>query len=58
VTLLIASDVGQAFLGTQCDVWDAQWDMALAMAGAIVVLATASGLHGRSMARVPPPERA
>ena len=28
-TLLVASDVGEAFLGSQGDVWDAQWDMVL-----------------------------
>jgi putative membrane protein len=33
-TLLVASDVGEAFLGSQGDVWDAQWDMFLALAGA------------------------
>jgi putative membrane protein len=32
----IASDTGaQAFLGTQGDVWDTQWDMFLALCGAI-----------------------
>lgn len=53
VTLLVASDVGQAFLGSQGDVWDAQWDMLLALLGAIVVLAAFAGLHDRSMAKVP-----
>jgi putative membrane protein len=36
VTLLVASDVGQAFLGSQGDIWDAQWDMLLALVGAVV----------------------
>lgn len=53
VTLLVASDVGQAFLGSQGDVWDAQWDMLLALLGASASLLFASGLHDRSMARVP-----
>lgn len=53
VTLLVASDVGQAFLGSQGDIWDAQWDMLLALLGAIASLFLASGLHDRSMARVP-----
>jgi len=53
VTLLVASDVGQAFLGSQGDVWDAQWDMLLALLGAVASLVLASGLHDRSMARVP-----
>ncbi len=28
----------EAFLGTQGDVWDTQWDMTLALIGAILVL--------------------
>lgn len=54
-TLVVASDVGQAFLGSQGDVWDAQWDMLLALIGAILSLLLASRLHDRSMARVPSP---
>ena len=53
VTLLVAADTGQAFLGSQGDVWDAQWDMLLALLGAIGALSLASGLHDRSLARVP-----
>lgn len=53
VTLLVASDVGQAFLGSQGDIWDAQWDMVLALIGAMVALPLLGGLHDRSMARVP-----
>lgn len=54
VTLIVASDVGQAFLGSQGDVWDAQWDMLLALLGAVASLLLGSGVHDRSMARVPP----
>ncbi len=57
LTLLVASDVGQAFLGSQGDVWDAQWDMLLALLGAMASLLLASRLHDRSMARVPQPLR-
>jgi putative membrane protein len=57
VTLLVASDVGQAFLGSQGDVWDAQWDMLLALLGAMAALLLGSRLHDRSMERVPPPLR-
>lgn len=53
VTLLVASDVGVAFLGSQGDVWDAQWDMLLALVGAAVVLPMFGRLHDASMARVP-----
>jgi putative membrane protein len=38
---------GDAFLGTQGDVWDTQKDMALALTGAVVALLTLSGLHDR-----------
>lgn len=51
-TLVVAGDVGTAFLGSQGDVWDAQWDMALAMVGAAVALALLSGVHDRSMERM------
>jgi len=49
-TLLVASDVGEAFLGSQGDVWDAQWDMFLALVGAVVALLALSRIHDRSMA--------
>lgn len=52
-TVLVASDVGQAFLGSQGDIWDAQWDMFLALLGSIAALALFAGRHDRSMARVP-----
>lgn len=51
-TLVVASEVGQAFLGSQGDIWDAQWDMLLALVGAAVVLPLFSRMHDRSMARV------
>lgn len=49
-TLLVASDVGAAFLGSQGDVWDAQWDMFLALVGASISLLALGRLHDRSMA--------
>jgi len=51
-TLLVASDVGQAFLGSQGDIWDAQWDMFLALVGAALSLLVLSRAHDASMARV------
>jgi putative membrane protein len=51
-TLVVASDIGEAFLGSQGDVWDAQWDMFLALVGAAISLTLFSRLHDRSMARV------
>ena len=51
-TLIVASDVGDAFLGSQGDIWDAQWDMFLALVGAAISLTTLSWLHDRSMKAV------
>lgn len=51
--LLAAPDVGVAFLGSQGDVWDAQWDMLLALLGAFVALPLLSRFQDRSMSRVP-----
>jgi putative membrane protein len=49
-TLVAASDVGQAFLGSQGDVWDAQWDMLLALVGAALALLVGRRLHDRQLA--------
>ncbi len=49
-TALIGGASSEAFLGTQGDVWDTQWDMCLAMLGAIASLALLSRGHDRSMA--------
>jgi putative membrane protein len=51
--VLAAPDVGVAFLGSQGDVWDAQWDMLLALLGALVTLPLLGPAQDRSMARVP-----
>ena len=53
VALLVASDIGTAFLGSQGDIWDAQWDMLLALVGAMVALPILSRLHDRSMNQLP-----
>ena len=49
-TLVVAGDTGTAFLGSQGDVWDAQWDMFLALVGAAVALPLLGRAHDRSMA--------
>ena len=41
-----------AFLGSQGDVWDTQWDMFTALVGAFCALCFASGLQDRSIAKV------
>jgi putative membrane protein len=38
-----------AFLGSQGDVWDTQWDMAMALLGAMMALLTLAKPHDRSM---------
>jgi len=50
-TYLVAPGVGQAFLGSQGDPWDAQWDMLLGLVGGALGLALLSRVHDRSMAR-------
>lgn len=41
-----------AFLGTQGDPWDTQWDMLACLVGAVAALATLSGVHDRQLARL------
>ncbi|MFO0670069.1 MAG: DUF2238 domain-containing protein [Polyangiaceae bacterium] len=49
-TLVVAGDVGSAFLGSQGDVWDAQWDMFLVGVGSALSLAVMTRWHDRSLA--------
>ncbi len=42
-------DLASDFLGSQGDVWDAQWDMFLCLLGAITSLATLGWLHDRQL---------
>lgn len=49
---LAAGDGAVAFLGTQGDPWDAQWDMFLALLGALSAQILLSKVHDRSMAAV------
>jgi putative membrane protein len=57
---LIGGAASESFLGTQGDVWDTQWDMFLALFGAISALLLLARVHDRSMGSVvgdrePPP---
>jgi len=49
-----AAEIGgshaDAFLGTQGDVWDTQWDMLMALIGAIVAQLTLARRHDRELA--------
>lgn len=42
----------EAFLGTQGDVWDTQWDMCLALIGALIAQCSLANLHDESMTRL------
>ena len=42
----------EAFLGTQGDVWDTQWDMLLALIGAITAQLALARTHDRALARL------
>jgi putative membrane protein len=44
--IVFGGDLGQAYLGTQGDIWDGQKDMALALTGTTITL-TALALAGR-----------
>jgi putative membrane protein len=44
--------VGQAFLGSQGDPWDAQWDMLLGLVGGAVGFFALAPIHDRSMAKM------
>jgi len=46
---LATGSAGDAFLGTQGDIWDTQKDMALCLVGSIISLLTLSKLHDKSM---------
>ena len=51
---LVWGGAADAFLATQGDVWDTQWDMFLALCGAILALLLLSRLHDRQLAVVAP----
>ena len=44
-SIVFGGDLGQAYLGTQGDEWDAQKDMLLATAGAVLALAITALIH-------------
>jgi putative membrane protein len=49
---LAAGSAADAFLATQGDVWDTQWDMFLALCGALASQLLLAGVHGRQLARI------
>lgn len=51
-TALATGTAADAFLGTQGDPWDTQWDMFFAFIGAIVAVVTLSGVHDRELRKL------
>ncbi len=51
-TAIAGGESAEAFLGTQGDVWDTQWDMFLALIGALVAQLTLARVHDRQIALV------
>jgi putative membrane protein len=51
VAMLATPNLGDKFLGTQGDIWDTQWDMFLALVGAILTLVIFSKEHYREMGK-------
>jgi putative membrane protein len=49
---LLGGENADAFLGTQGDQWDTQWDMFTALVGAVAALALLGRLHDRQIARL------
>ncbi len=46
---IASGTAADAFLGTQGDVWDTQWDMLLALIGAMAVQPLLGGIHDRQL---------
>ena len=52
VVLVFYPGAGPEWLGMQGDPWDAQWDMTMAVSGAVLAQLLLGRLHDRSIARV------
>lgn len=52
-TALISGEGATAFLGTQGDIWDTQWDMFLALVGAISAQIILSRAHDKQLSSQP-----
>ena len=51
---VVGGEAATDFLGTQGDVWDTQWDMFMALIGAVTAQLTLGRLHDRQIARLDP----
>ena len=54
-TALATGEAATAFLGTQGDPWDTQWDMFLCLLGALAAQLLLARAHDRQIARLSPP---
>ena|SRR5882672_8534091 len=52
ITAELTGTAADAFLGTQGDVWDTQWDMCFALIGAVTALVILTRLHDRQLDKV------
>jgi putative membrane protein len=50
VAMLVSPELGDAYLGTQGDIWDAQKDMTVAFVGAILTMVIAAAVPRRAVA--------
>lgn len=57
VVLAFYADAGPEWLGHQGDPWDAQWDMTMALAGAVLAIATLARRQDAQLATIAPPDR-
>ncbi len=55
-TALVSEEAAESFLGTQGDSWDTQWDMFLALIGALVAQVTLARRHDLQLGRLLPEE--
>jgi putative membrane protein len=46
---VFSGEAAESFLGTQGDVWDTQWDMFMALCGALVAQCTLGRIHDRQL---------
>jgi putative membrane protein len=51
-TAAATGEAAAAFLGTQGDPWDTQWDMCLALVGAVSAQLVLARRHDRELARL------
>jgi putative membrane protein len=56
-TALLEGEAAQSFLGTQGDVWDTQWDMFLALLGAVSAQLLLSRVHDRELGELAYPSQ-